>query len=302
MLSVLIPVYNFDIYQLVSDLHSQSMVLDIPVEIIVAEDASEEQYMKNNKQVDLFHNVTYIQLKENLGRSRIRNFLSSVAKYPFLVFMDCDSKTENSNFLKNYAQFCSLQSIVICGGRTYEKEKPLNQGFYLRWLYGVKREVISVEQRLKNPYKSFMTNNFAISKSILNTIGFDEKFKGYGHEDTLFGLELERLQIHLIHIDNPLIHIGLEDSFEFIYKTEQGLVNLIHLIDRYSNPEKVFEKIKIANYFNKIHRIGLVPFIGFIFRVFQKVLIWNLTGKNPNLLCFDCYKIGFLCNYYKNRK
>ena len=147
-----------------------------------------------------------------------------------------------------------------------------------------------------------MTNNFGISKSIFNTLGFDENFKGYGHEDTLFGLELERLQIPIIHIDNPLIHIGLEDSYEFIRKTEQGLVNLIQLLERYSNSKKVFEKIKIANYLNKMHRIGLIPFIGFLFRVFQKVLNWNLNGKNPNLFCFDCYKIGFLCNYYKNRK
>ena len=50
MLSILIPIYNFDITQLVKDLHEQAKSLEKSFEIILIDDASDETYTKINKQ------------------------------------------------------------------------------------------------------------------------------------------------------------------------------------------------------------------------------------------------------------
>ncbi len=42
--------------------------------------------------------------------------------------------------------------------------------------------------------------------------------KGYGHEDTFIGIELERKNIHTRHINNPVLHNRLETANAFIKK------------------------------------------------------------------------------------
>ncbi|MBK9012976.1 MAG: hypothetical protein IPM82_02230 [Saprospiraceae bacterium] len=66
-----------------------------------------------------------------------------------------------------------------------------------------------------------MTNNFLIPRQLFLEIQFDETLRQYGHEDTLFGMELARRQVPIVHIDNPLEHIGLEPVDVFLRKTEQ---------------------------------------------------------------------------------
>ena len=49
--------------------------------------------------------------------------------------------------------------------------------------------------------------------------------KGYGHEDTLFAMELKRHGFAVTHIDNPLEHIGIEPVEEFLRKSANGVTN-----------------------------------------------------------------------------
>ena len=63
-------------------------------------------------------------------------------------------------------------------------------------------------------------------KSVFEKIHFREDIKNYGHEDTLLGYDLSRAGIEIFHINNPLEHIGLEDSVVFIEKTKTALQSL----------------------------------------------------------------------------
>jgi len=49
MLSVLIPAYNYNICQLVNELHSESIALHVDFEIIVIDDASDEKFREMNR-------------------------------------------------------------------------------------------------------------------------------------------------------------------------------------------------------------------------------------------------------------
>ena len=294
MLSVLIPIYNFDIRQFVNKLHLQAVAENIEFEIILADDVSELNFRKINKETENLEHVKYIQLKENIGRSKIRNFLAKEAKYDNLIFADCDTAIAHTNFIHKYLIHIKDNS-VICGGITCSKGPPENSNLYLRWFYGINREKLSAEKRNKNPYISFMSGNFFITKKILSEIQFDENIKEYGHEDTLFGIEMKRKNISVKHIDNQLIHCGLENSDIFIKKTETGIDSLIQILKNYSYPE-LKTHIKLLKISKKLYilKFIIVPF----FNIFKKLIIKNLQSQNPKLFIFDFYKLAYF--YKKN--
>ncbi len=293
MLSILIPVFNYDVSDLVKELYEQSMAENIEFEIIIADDFSEIKYEENKKLNDL-SNIKYIELQENYGRSKIRNYLANIAKYENLIFLDCDSIPVNRKFIHNYLDFTNHN--VVCGGTQYSKQKPENQDFLLHWLYGSNREVISATNRNVKPNKSFKTNNFFIKKYIFNIIRFNEQIKGYGHEDTFFGFELKQNNIKIYHIENPVYHYGIENNNVFLSKTEKGIKNLFFLYNQFNEQKEAFEDIKLLKYFLKIKKFYFCGFFKLIYKLFDKLIIKNLKSKNPCLFLFDLYKLSFLCS------
>ncbi len=290
MLSILIPIYNFDIRKFVNELHTQAVNEKVDFEIILADDASGIKFRELNKETEELRFVKYIQLNKNIGRSAIRNYLAEQAQFNYLLFADCDSEISDKNYIQNYIQDCK-ENVVICGGRTYKKNKPFCNLEYFRWYYGTKREVKNASDRNQFPNRSFMTNNYVISKSIHNSVKFDEKISQYGHEDTLFGIELNRKEISIKHIDNPLIHIGLEENKYFISKTKKGIDNLNYLINNYEYPE-LYEDIKLLSVYKKTQHISFIVKLHFL--IFKKITEINLCGSVPSLKLFDLYKLGYL--------
>ena len=214
MLSILIPIYNFDVSKLVKELHQQGLNLTVNFEIILVDDASTNNCNLINNTLKVLEYVRYIGLEKNKGRSRIRNYLATLAQYEYLLYMDCDSMPVSNSYLSNYVAELNKHKLLY-GGRVYHSEKPIATAKILHWSYGTNREVVDTTIRQKNPYRSFMTNNFLIPKHLMVTHPFDESIRGYGHEDTLFGIELEKSKVAIKHIDNPLEHIDVEtvDSF-----------------------------------------------------------------------------------------
>jgi glycosyltransferase involved in cell wall biosynthesis len=293
MISILIPVYNFNIVKLVNDLHDQAAAAAVPVEIIVLDDCSSELLRDQNKDVNKLSDVKFIELEKNIGRSSIRNKLASLATFPTLLFMDCDSKVPDPDYIIKYLPYCG-KDMVVCGGRIYKPVPPEEPEMMLRWLYGIKREQLPAAVRNKDPYHSFMTNNFLIPRSVLSMIRFDESLIRYGHEDTMFGFELKKNGIPLIHIQNPLIHTGLEIAREFLRKTSEGIENLVNLIAQGKLDAEGFEDIKILRVYNRLNRFGLVNLYLRFYYQFERTIMKNLMSINPGLFDFDLYKLAVL--------
>jgi glycosyltransferase involved in cell wall biosynthesis len=293
MISILIPVYNCNIVSLVYELHNQALLASVAIEIIVVDDCSSELLRDQNKDVEKLPGVKFTELEKNIGRASIRNKLAGMAACPTLLFMDCDSEVPDPGYIKKYLPFCG-KDVVVCGGRTYRPVPPDEPEMMLRWLYGIKREQLPADVRSKDPYHSFMTNNFLISRSILSQIQFDESLVQYGHEDTLFGFELKKRGIPVIHIQNPLIHAGLEITSEFLRKTSEGIENLVILVTQGKIDREGFEDIRILRAYNKICRFGLVNLYLKFYYQFERPILKNLMSINPNLFGFDLYKLAVL--------
>ena len=288
MLSILIPIYNYNVVNFISELHKQAISEKIDFEIIAADDASDIVYQNINKKITKLQFVKYIQLQENIGRSKIRNFLAEQAEYNNLLFADCDMEISDNTFIKKYTDNLKQYS-VICGGINYSETKPKNPELLLRWYYGQNREKIESKIRNTHAHTSFMSSNFLIRKKIFSSIKFNEKIKTYGHEDTLFGIELKRKNIPIMHINNNLIHKGLENSKSFIKKTENGIDNLIIILKEYKYPELI-NQIKLLKIAKKLYLFRNSVIYIFIF--LKPLILKNLKSKKPKLFIFDFYKLS----------
>ena len=67
MLSILIPIYNFAVKELVNELSSQAQDLNIPFEILCDDDASKATYIKLNEGLEKIKGVNYQLNKKNIG-------------------------------------------------------------------------------------------------------------------------------------------------------------------------------------------------------------------------------------------
>jgi glycosyltransferase involved in cell wall biosynthesis len=298
MLSILIPVYNYSVVRLVCELHRQAEQLFIDFEIIVMEDGSSER-LEENRQIDELSFCKYIVLEKNIGRSGIRNRLADMAKYGHLLFLDCDAEVCSAYFVEKYVSFCREESVVV-GGTAYD-ENFNDPDYSLRLKYGRLREARPATLRNKlelNGKSNFSAFNFFIAKSIFNRIRFDETISGYGHEDTLFGHQIHELGFTVFHIDNPLIHKGLDNNQVFMSKTEEGIRNLYFLFQTGRYPFLAKES-SLLNSFLTLKKMSLIDFFSWLYQIFRHPLYTNLCSSNPSLFLFDLYKLLYFCHYSK---
>src|SRR5574344_70043 len=292
MISICIGIYNYDVTELVNDLVKQANEEKIAYEIILLDDASERYFQLINAKLDFFPNVTYLQNFINVGRAVIRNTLASKAKYPYLLFLDCDAQISHPDYLKKY--FAEIPTTIVSGGTEYSSEKPA-KNCRLRWTYGIKREHKSAKLRMINPNFSFTPFNFMIRADIFNETAFDESVKGYGHEDTLFGIELLRKGITVRHIDNPLIHLGLNTTDQYLLQIENAIQNLIIIQQKIADSQQFIDSVALLKTYHKLRKIGLVSLYKKFYKIFKSLIIKNIKSSHPSILFFDLYKLGYLC-------
>ena len=286
MLSILIPIYNFDVRALVNELSRQSAGLPIPAEILCFDDGSEERWKALNREVGGLPSVRYRELPANLGRSRIRNALADAARGSHLLFLDCDSQVPDGAYLERYAGELDGRSLLY-GGRAYRKAPPADPQLFLHWLYGVRREQMPPDRRRIHPYHHFMTNNFLIPASVFQAIRFDERLLQYGHEDTLFGMELRKQGVPIRHLDNPLLHIGLEPAAVFLEKTRTGVRNLAFLYRSGTGIET-----RLTSFCEKLERIGARRPVKTALSGLRPLLLRHLLSRRPALFVLDLYKLS----------
>jgi hypothetical protein len=289
ILSILLPIYNWDIRQLAGDLIAQGRALGVPFELLALDDGSAPEYREMNRSISGFPEVNYQELPQNIGRAAIRNRLGDLAQYPFLLFMDSDSEVVRGDYLQVYLQ-AAAEDRVLVGGTCYSPEPPADPGLYLRWQYGVRREQRPVALRRRSPWSSFLTHHFVIARSVFQQIRFDERLKGYGHEDTLFGLALQQAGVSITHLDNPLKHAGLEPSAVFLTKTESSVRNLVWLhMQGNLLPSRLLDAYRL------LQRLGLASWAASGFERHQAAFRKRLEGPAPRLWQLDLYKLGYLC-------
>lgn len=289
MISVCVPVYNFDINPLVDSLLEEIQVYNLSCEIVLIDDCSQEKFKQINKAAS--NKVKYIQLTENIGRSKIRNLFLKYASNDYLLFLDCDSLIISKDFLRLYIAQLKDGVNIVCGGRVYPEGRP-NRSRLLRWKYGIKKESKTANERRIDPNKSFMTNNFLIKKSVFLLVKFEEQLTEYGHEDTLFGFELKKAGQTILHIENPILNGDIETNELFLEKSEKAIENLVFLSKTSLHADVLTAEVSILSVAEKLKNVA--PLIRLHHHLFGGLMKSLLKAGLASVICFDLYKLGYL--------
>lgn len=301
MLSILIPVYNFNCIVLVQELHHQCVKTKVAFEILILDDTS-TLFKEENRTLNELSHCQYIESNIHFGRAKIRNELGTRAQYENLLFIDSDALVDSPSFIQNYIENKHKADVII-GGMKYSEKPPIKNA--LRWHYGTQREFMLAEIRNKSPYKSLISFNLMLKKKVFEKFPFDEgtidiEKSGYGHEDTLLGLKLKVNQVSVLHIDNQLVHD--------YHETNEGfLKNSLIAVEKYVfNPrfqeKDVVSQIKIFRVFEKIKSMGLVSVFSKIYLKKGVSMKKQLFEPNPSIRIFDLYRLSYLAHYYKKNR
>lgn len=296
-LTVCIPVYNQDVTGLVYALIKQTKLTKGFANIVVLDDHSQTAFHQTNSV--LSKEVTYIRLDSNIGRSKIRNKFLEYTTADYLLFIDCDSTIIDDTFIACYQNFLEKHHpSVVVGSSVYQSEPPSRQ-YKLRWTYGSKVESEGYEKRRRNSNTTFKTNNFIISKDCFQKVSFNEELCGYGHEDTLFGYELNKNNVTIKQLNNPVLNGELDTNEAFLLKTEEGLSNLLKAWRITSFDVVLLEKIRILNYYCLYKDSILFKGMYFLFRRPSRYL---LSAGWSSIVLFNFYKLGYLIHLNSKKR
>ncbi|MFT2008771.1 glycosyltransferase family 2 protein [Pontibacter sp. 13R65] len=293
--SILIPVFNYDVRPLVEELLRQCLQLDLTFEILLIDDGSEEEIKFLNRALCKFESVDYRELPENIGRSAIRNMLATQAQYRYLLMLDNDCMPAGKDFIASYLA-AAAKSDVVVGGISYTEKAPAKT-YRLHWKYG-QRAAKPSYIRQSEPYQDIYLSNAFMKRDLFLQYRLCEKLKHYGHEDTMFAIELKRNKVKVKHTENPALHLGLETTQVFLTKTEQAIANLVKLYNRGVE----VEQLKIVKAYKALQYYNLDRMFISVARKCNKLFLLNFTSKQPNLLLFDLYRLQLFCSKMQTTK
>ena len=297
-LSILIPIYNYDVTELVNVLSAQLLKTGITGEILLLDDGSDPSFDKINSSLSHVPSVKYLKNPLNAGRTASRKLLAESAQYNYLLFLDCDSLIIKDDFLEIYSRQMDINEQLVSGGRVYSSQPPGKCCYYLHWKYGSRRETISATQH-KGP--AFMSHNFLVKKSIFQQLDFTIQLKRYGHEDSLWGIQFWKMGVEQKKIKNPVLHASLEEATIYLKKSEQAIENLLELA-KLVNTRILKKEIKIFRWFSRLRTWGIAGIVEFFLRPFQSFFRKNLSSCSPSLFFFDCYRLALLIRLSKIKR
>jgi len=290
MISILIPTYNYKVDALVTALCDEAETMDQKFEILVFDDGSTTVFSENEA-INEQPYATYKYFETNQGRGAIRQKLADAATYDLLLFLDADVLPVSPNFLKKYQSQLQQSNEVICGGVSYQDNTDSSK--QLRYVYGKKREAKKATIRQKEPF-IIVTANLLIEKSTFFAANI-ELDNRYG-EDLLLSQQLKLQNASVLHIDNPVWHLGLESSADYIAKSEEALRNMVFW-EKEGKLKPGFTSLQRA--YNRMKQWGMLSIFRWVVGLLNKLgLKSNLTSKNPSLFWFDTYRL----HYYSKLK
>lgn len=292
MISILIPTYNYDVFPLVENLFNQCEKEGVEYEILVLDDCSNNPaIIEKNSEIRKFRNVALLRNQTNLGRTHTRKLLAKKAKYNWLLLLDADVIPAQENFISEYTKALDSKYNVVLGGYSYTE---FNNDFStsLRWKYGTEREQAPASERNKNPYGYVFSGNILIDKQTFLENNFNKNINIYGM-DIYFSYSLFRNKISVLHIDNPIIHLGLEQNEVFFKKSLQSVENRRKYLADLPEIGKINSLLK---HYNRLKKIRLTGLVSFIFKIFEPYLKKKILSESPSIFLFDLYRLGYICS------
>ena len=293
MLSILIPTYNYYIYDLVLNIHEKCLKENIDFEIICLDDNSDVNYAKANKKIEELSSCHYKISYKNKGRVATREHLAKLAKNKWLLFLDADVIPKNDNFITKYLNYIDQDYKAIFGGFYYDENN--NKKHLLRWKYGKQKEEVTAHKRNSHPYKVIISANLLIVKDTYLSLSKQVKTNTYGG-DLIFATLLKEQNIKTLHIDNEVIHLGLEDNSSFL-KKQKDAVKLLY--DSVEKREITKHDNSLLKTHSRIKKIYLNRLFSWFYKSCNGKIEKQLLSNKPNIFLLQLLKLSYFSFLYQ---
>jgi len=285
-LTIAILVFRYSPVKLVQEILEQCRRLEINFEVLIYDDGSEVVWQEQLKgDMSSFPEVFLELGAENKGRAAGRNFLGRKALGEYILMMDGDSQIDSPHFVNDFFRVRKANTTVIGGLITSEKPLP---GAELRWKYAQEREIQSLDQRKVDPYAHFKTGCFFIDRRVFEKVQFAEALRTYGYEDNLFGFELKKAGVSVLHIQNPMFHAADDRSLAFLAKSEEAMESLLWIDEHRPDWATKFKLLRLRASLRK-WKLSKVVFS--LLNLMESSIRSSLEGPSPSLWRFDLFRL-----------
>jgi cellulose synthase/poly-beta-1,6-N-acetylglucosamine synthase-like glycosyltransferase len=293
MLSILIPTYNFDCLSFISELQGQCETLkdtfsEFDYEIVVVDDCSTEKGIVESLKTavsQMGERVRLIALSKNVGRAEVRNILLREARAEWVLLMDSDARVVRHDFVKKYWESRTSANVIV-GGILHPSDVERGRELRIAYERSFNKER-SLSWRQSHPYAHFSVFNLMARKSVLDKHCFDIRCEEYGYEDFFLGMTLKEAGVEVAHIDNPLLHTGIDTSEDFLKKTETAVRTLSRL------PINLRRMSGLEIHALRLKRIHLDRFFLVTFSLIQYAVRKQLLSQTPSILLLQLYKLFY---------
>jgi GT2 family glycosyltransferase len=296
-ISLLVPVCDYDIVAIIYSMKGCIGKIPELLEILIGDDGSKPDNKEKYRSLE-GDGVRLISSDKNIGRAAIRNRLALEANGDYLLFIDADTMIPGTaeTYIQSWVKAAG-SAKVISGGILYHESPPGDPDKILRWKNGRQWEQKKASFRNKHPYSSFSTFNVLIDRTIFDKLRFNEEIRQYGHEDTLFSYQLHKAGIKVFHIDNGLLHEGLESNRDFLNKTKLSIENLSKLYDCVTDKTTFASSVKLLRDYRWLRIFRLTLVLAGLFIRFRDRMELKIDSADPPLWLFDFYKVSMFSTF-----
>lgn len=200
LVSVVIPAYNCAKY--ISAALDSVLIQDVPLEIIVINDASPDNVDEVMEKYAHLPQLRYLKNPQNLGVAKTRNKGVSIARGSFIAFLDADDYWEKDK-LKKQLELIRKENTVICStGRELMNPDGTLTGYY-------------IPVRTAYTYQTIQRYNPINCSSVLIRTEVAREFPMHNdeaHEDYLMWLEVLQKYHRGCAVNEPLLKYRISDT------------------------------------------------------------------------------------------
>lgn len=254
-LSVLIPFMNDDPTGLLAALDREAL----PVEVVLLDDGSGDPALAarvGEAVMALRLPARFVRLAANEGRSKGRNRLARQARADRFLFIDADMLPDSDHFLADWLALVDQRDPPAAFGGFSLDQTPRTRGNALHRAMALKSDCVPAPERSRAPAKHVFTANLMVRRDVFDSIGFDERFTGWGWEDVEWAIRVaDRWPI--VHADIPASHLGLDSAATLARKYEQSAANFARVVADHRAVVETYPSYRVARLLKRVPLRGL---------------------------------------------